>query len=322
MFLKLTSASATSDPVSTDPCRSYATPRSFVVRVSGPASGCLWKCSLEDPYDTEGMPLAPASASVPTETTSEATDPALKVQAFGTADGRVFLQPRPQGTPSYALPPVSAGNASERLDEFAHGPGSLRRLPCTRGHAPAIKAPCCREARHSPCAADSWTRGPPSQVPEAGGPELWEGDVHSMVSGAVSALALSFDGKYVISGARDGSMLVMESFLPGADGDALDGDVEHLPAVGDNPCVAAEDFPAGALTEEEKKRQAQRDAEAAAAESKKRSIRDEVASIRQQLAAIQRDNDAASKAERIDAHLLEVDPGLNEMVSAGAMWRI
>lgn len=221
-----------------------------------------------------------------------------KIHVYGTSTGRVIVQPVPEGTPSHVLPPAS---------------------PCLRAWGPIHRHPFSYTVRVPAVRIVCWN-GPISlllQLASQGGPDIWDEAVHSMTAGSVTSVALSFDSKYLLSAAADGSLAVLDMIdIPGVASDAQDGAVELLPASGDDPVADVEELEKGTPTIEEAKQQAERDALEAAAEAKKRSVKDRVQAVREALDKLIRENEALPPSERLDRSLLAIDPGLEDMVRA------
>ncbi|EFJ51830.1 hypothetical protein VOLCADRAFT_103323 [Volvox carteri f. nagariensis] len=147
----------------------------------------------------------------------------------------------------------------------------------------------------------------------------WESPLHDMQTGRVTAVALSYDGAYLLSAGRDGSVHLLALQLFGAV-EPQEPPAEDLPDA--RLLLALTDITSPtAYTLEEEKQQAERDQQVRMAEEKKLSVRERLTRIRAEFEALLAENDAQAEALRLSREELEVDPGLRDIMEAEALRR-
>ena len=152
----------------------------------------------------------------------------------------------------------------------------------------------------------------------------WHCEVHDGHRGAVTGVAVSRCEKFLITAARDGSLFAqtLGPELRGADEtreplDALETSSDPLPSLEADATPAAADIDsATTYSIEDAKVKVEEDAKRAAAEEEKMGVREFLAKLKAEYAALVRENDARPFAERLPASAFEVDPGLREVIEA------
>ncbi|KAF5842039.1 hypothetical protein DUNSADRAFT_9608 [Dunaliella salina] len=153
--------------------------------------------------------------------------------------------------------------------------------------------------------------------------KFWQGSLHDVHAGRVSAVALSFDEKYLLSAAWDGSIYLQELHIPGVSPSIpLPSRPEALLSDEEGPQHVADITNPADYTIEKAKQKAEEDAKIAAAESKKMGVRDYLHQIRKEFEALVAENAAKPEAERLPRSAFEVDIGLREMIAEETAKRI
>jgi hypothetical protein len=154
----------------------------------------------------------------------------------------------------------------------------------------------------------------------------WEGSLHDAGHGAVRGLALAFDDSCLLSGAADGTLLLLANPLQqpgrpaaGEAGAAVNAGLPTLAAAAAAAAAAGDGAPQGAqtselpegggLTLEEAKRAAQRDQQAATASAARQGLVAAVAALRDELAALLAHNAAQPLAAQVPQEALQLDAG-------------
>jgi hypothetical protein len=131
-----------------------------------------------------------------------------------------------------------------------------------------------------------------------------------MVDGRVTGMGLSYDARYLVSSASDGTMYISEArgfegLESAASAPAAEGAFpEALPGPPPVDITNAREY-----TIEEAKQKAERDGLMAAAEAKKLGIKEYLAQIRAEFEALLAENISRPEAERLPRSELEIDPG-------------
>ena len=172
-------------------------------------------------------------------------------------------------------------------------------------------------ARREPSPAlTSFEASPPKAL---GGPTVWAAPVHSLVGGAVTAAGVALDGSYLVTGAADGTLMVLSVDVAHFPGLATGGEQqpESLPTAHEEKgWVAAPELGTDVVeTLEEERTRKEAEALQAASELKKRSLREQMAALRAKHAALVRANAEASANERVAEEDLQVDPTLNHILA-------
>ena len=180
------------------------------------------------------------------------------------------------------------------------------------------------------------------RVSRRGVEKHWRWEVHDGHRGAVSGAAVSRCGKFLITAAKDGSLFAqtLGPELRGTGPRAADGEPspsepspsepspseprrtpadarDVVPSLEADATPAARDIDsATAYAIEDAKVKAEEDAKRAAAEEEKMGVRELLAKLKAEYAALARENDARPAAERLPAAAFEVDPGLREVIEA------
>jgi len=153
--------------------------------------------------------------------------------------------------------------------------------------------------------------------------KFWQGSLHDVHAGRVSAVALSFDEKYLLSAAWDGSIYLQELHIPGVSPSIpLPSSPEALLSDEEGPKHVADITNPSDYTIEKAKQKAEEDAKIAAAESKKMGVRDYLHQIRTEFEALVAENAAKPEAERLPRSAFEIDVGLREMIAEETAKRI
>ncbi|GIM11863.1 hypothetical protein Vretimale_15319 [Volvox reticuliferus] len=147
----------------------------------------------------------------------------------------------------------------------------------------------------------------------------WESALHDMQTGRVTAVAVSYDGAYLLSAARDGSVHLLMLQLFGSV-EPQEAPLEDLPDARMLPAPVDVTSPT-AYTLEEEKQQAERDQQVRMAEEKKLSVRERLARIRAEFEVLLAENEAQAEALRLSRDELVVDPGLRDLMEAEALRR-
>lgn len=121
----------------------------------------------------------------------------------------------------------------------------------------------------------------PGSVPEG---KPWQAPLHDMLDGRVTAVAISFDGAFLLSAAMDGTLYVQASdgIVPGSPPAPKPSSPEpHLVSVSEAAATTVVDITnPGEYTLEEAKQKAELDALLAQAEAKKKGVREHLAEVR------------------------------------------
>ncbi|GLC74134.1 Cilia- and flagella-associated protein 44 [Pleodorina starrii] len=149
---------------------------------------------------------------------------------------------------------------------------------------------------------------------------FWESPLHDMQAGRVTSVAVSYDGAFLLSAARDGAVHLLALQLTGAV-EAQEPPQEVLPDAKSLPSAPADVTSPTAYTLEEEKQQAERDQQVRMAEEKKLSVRERLARIRAEFESLLAENESQAEALRLSREELEVDPGLRELMEAEALRR-
>ena len=133
---------------------------------------------------------------------------------------------------------------------------------------------------------------------------MWAAPVHSLVGGAVTAAGVALDGSYLVTGAADGTLMVLSVDVAHFPGLATGGEQqpESLPTAHEEKgWVAAPELGTDVVeTLEEERTRKEAEALQAASELKKRSLREQMAALRAKHAALVRANaEAASQHVRL-----------------------
>ena len=161
------------------------------------------------------------------------------------------------------------------------------------------------------------------RVSRRGFEKHWRWQVHDGHRGAVSGAAVSRCGTFLITAAKDGSLFV-QTLGPELRGSLGGGAADGEPRTADvAPSVEADAMPtardvdsATACAIEDAKVKAEEDAERAAAEERKMGVRELLAKLKAEYAALKRENDVRPAAERLPSTAFEVDLGLREVIEA------
>jgi hypothetical protein len=136
-----------------------------------------------------------------------------------------------------------------------------------------------------------------------------------MHDGRVSGLAMAYDDSCVISAAADGTLLLMHNALGPAPSSTAAAAAPREPNAG-LPTLAqaaagtgAAHVGAGPLSLEEAKQAAQHDQQAATAAAERQHLVSAVEVLRQELAALMKEDAARPRAERLPAEAFHLDQG-------------
>lgn len=111
---------------------------------------------------------------------------------------------------------------------------------------------------------------------------FWQAALHDSQDGRVAAVALSFDGSYLLSAARDGTLYLQETHIEGVSPPAPAASApEGLVPMAQSPYPNVVDIVnVNEYTIEEAKQKAEQDALVAAAEAKKMGVREQLQQVR------------------------------------------
>ena len=148
-------------------------------------------------------------------------------------------------------------------------------------------------------------------VAEAEGDSYWLGATHG-ASDNVSA-QLSFDDAYLLSAGMDGNLFVHKMATADAKDDILSA--MTLPTLNEAGAGGVDITDPATYSIEEAKQKMESDARAAAAESKKLTVRERVENLRKKFSALLDENTKLPAVERLPREAFYVDPGLQEWIS-------
>lgn len=138
--------------------------------------------------------------------------------------------------------------------------------------------------------------------------------MHDMHYGSVSGLAMAFDDSCLFSAAADGTLLLAHNALGSAPSSAAAAAPLEpnagLPTLADAAAgPGAAQVAAGPLSLEEAKQAAQRDQQAATAAAERHHLVSAVEVLRQELAALMKEDAARPRAEQLPAAAFHLDQG-------------
>ncbi|GMH39549.1 hypothetical protein BSKO_07447 [Bryopsis sp. KO-2023] len=143
----------------------------------------------------------------------------------------------------------------------------------------------------------------------------WERGIHDGQSGRVTGVALSHDDRYLLSVAEDMTFYVQEVKVEVVNRAPLLEETPELPSLAEDGTPKAKDITdASAYTIEEAKQKEEQDSLLAAADAKKRRVKDYLGNLRAQFEELVAENAARPPGRSFSEDVFEIDPSLKDMI--------